>query len=118
MVRYPSSPQNQLAKTIFPFSFRSVVVEAVVLVSRPFGDIESVSGRPHSYDWLSSHQEIIDVFHLVVSQVTEAGSDNHQICISERFRVRDVRLVIGIHDTWLLRILRKEHSALKPMVSR
>ena len=72
---------------------------------------------PHANDGFTRLQIVVDMLHLIIRWAPETGGNNHEIRIIQRGQVGDIRLVIRIHDTWFLRILRKQNGAFETVVS-
>ena len=78
-------------------------------------DIEGVGCGSQSNHGFSRLQIVVDLFHLIVWQIPETGSDDHQISGAQRLQTRKVISKIGIDHSRLARMLRIEHGAVETM---
>ena len=80
-------------------------------------DVECVGRGSHADHRPAGLEVGVDVRHLFVGQIAEAGADEHQVGVCQRLEAGDVAAVVGIDDA-ALRIDREHHAAVEAVMTR
>ena len=110
----PHLSQHQPAKAALPGLLLSAVAVVVVGICRVGDAGKGVGRRPHADNRLAGLEIGVNMPHLLLRQLAEAGGDHHQIGVAERLKARDIRLLVGI-DLPGFGIDRKHYPAVEAM---
>ena len=111
----PVIAEDEFAETAIPFLFWAVVAVAVVGVFFVAGDVECV-GRCAQTDYRATAFEVgVNVLHLFLRKIAEAGRDKHKVSIGQRLEAGDVDAVVRIDDA-ALGVDREDHTAVETMM--
>ena len=111
----PVIAEDEFAEAAVPFLFRAVVAIAVMGVFFVAGDVECVGRRAHADHRAAALEVGVDVRHLFLRKIAEAGRDKHQVGIGQRLEAGDVDAVVRIDDA-ALGVDREDHAAVETVM--
>ena len=112
---FPEITEHHFAKAALPFLFRSAVAIAVMGVFFVAGDVECVGRRAHADHRAAALEVGVDVRHLFLRKIAEAGRDKHQVGVGQRLEAGDVGAVVRIDDA-ALGVDREDHAAVETVM--
>ena len=93
VVADPGVPKNLVAEPAI--EVLALVLKIVAGVLFAFGDFEGVRRGAESDDGATALEVFVDVDHLFIRKIEEAGKDEHEVSLFESFKTLDVRSPSG-----------------------